>query len=80
MDCFLLQSKINLELTYSAPAGSGKEGGGDPDADEDEAAGEGDLEGEEDGGRSACSASVSQKMSVFNHVFQLTFCLKCDRC
>ena len=61
MDCFLLQSKINLELTYSAPAGSGKEGGGDPDADEDEAAGEGDLEGEEDGGRSACSVPLCHR-------------------
>ena len=67
--CFLLQSKINLELTYSAPAGSGKGGGDDPDADEDEATGEGDLEGEEEGGRSAYSASVSQKISVLFRMF-----------
>ena len=66
---FLLQSKINLELTYSAPAGSGKGGGDDPDADEDEATGEGDLEGDEEGGRSAYSASVSQKISVLYRMF-----------
>ena len=69
---FLLQSKINLELTYTAPAGSGKGGGDDPDADEDEATGEGDLEGDEEGGRSAYSASVS--LSSLSHVFvQLSF-------
>ena len=66
---FLLQSKINLELTYTAPAGSGKGGGDDPDADEDEATGEGDLEGDEEGGRSAYSASVSQKISVLYRMF-----------
>ena len=66
---FLLQSKINLELTYSAPAGSGKGEGDDPDADEDEATGEGDLEGDEEGGRSAYSASVSQKISVLYRMF-----------
>ena len=69
--CFLLQSKINLELTYTTPVGSGK--GGDRDTDEDEAWSDGDIEGEAEGGGCACSAFVSQ-MSVLTHMFQLPFC------
>ena len=43
-----LQSKINLELTYTAPADAGGGGGGGgEEGDEDEAGEEGDVMGEE---------------------------------
>ena len=53
---FFLQSKINLELTYDAPAVSGTGGGGeDEDEDEDEAGGKWDIVKGEEKGECVCS-------------------------
>ena len=50
---FSLQSKINLELTYNAPAVSGTVGGAD--VDEDGVEGKGGIDKEEEKGGRVCS-------------------------